>query len=860
MKRLVYLLGLGIFVAACGEGSIRSLDSETFFSQENPFQPVIQILGANPVTIERTTTWADPGAVAQSLREGNLAARVEVDSNLNLQKIGSYQIVYSVSDSQGRKTSVTRQVIVEDTILPTVTINDAGLGASPSFNKNQARSILVSDPSQDAIKYQAVVVASDNCSSADFVNAPQKNISEPFVLNPNLGSNKICVRGIDEAGNIQATPTASRELLIQNPSLLISLNLTSPTNQTSVTVTATGDGIDFFKVIQAEAGTCNDANFSNAETSISTAATFSELPEGSHLFCAIGRNAQGEYDLTQVADATLEVDRTPPTISVEGPFLSGMALDRPIRSADSVYYTVTYFGYSEISLNENHVQLIYEVENATCLNKEVSGTDNPSTKTVTLSNCTGDGTVAITIAANSAQDLAGNQAPASEPSVTFTVDNTAPTIEISGPSVAQVNQSDSVTYTVIYSGHSAINLNAGHVTLNVTGENATCLIQEPTGSSDTRTVTLSDCSGNGTVGITIAANSARDAAGNQALASGPSVTFTVDNTPPTIVIIANGQSYNPVNGAVTVPLELCQDLTLTATADSQELDLPSFDISKTGSSSNSITATDALGNSAAVNLTLNISLPAAYSSYGSATFHRVLNWSDLSVEGIANKNLFLCNDLSFEGDDSFAGIDNYNSIFEGNKKVISNLDTSLFGDLGNTSQVRNLVLKNLAAELTSENTGGLASLNLGLIEQVGIREAELSISCDDCENSFFGGLVGENDGTIKNSYFEGEIQTPTEKTAGLVGENQGSIESSYSSANLNTRALSLVSESDGGEVENSYWNCGEDVCSNGEGESAGTARSPSEMANFESFIGFDFQTIWTMFSNSDYLYPVFQFE
>lgn len=217
MKRLVYLLSLGVFLSACGEGSIRSIDSDLFFSQENPFQPVITVQGENPITIERTTAWNEPGVFAQSYREGNISNRIQVSSNVNFNKIGSYQIVYSVSDSQGRTSSATRQVIVNDTILPTVSIDDSGLGESPSFNKNTARSIFISDSSGDAIKYQAVVVSANNCSNADFANAPQKNISEPFILNPNVGANKVCVRGIDEAGNIQATPTASEELEIVTP-------------------------------------------------------------------------------------------------------------------------------------------------------------------------------------------------------------------------------------------------------------------------------------------------------------------------------------------------------------------------------------------------------------------------------------------------------------------------------------------------------------------------------------------------------------------------------------------------------------------------------------------------------------------
>ena len=47
-----------------------------------------------------------------------------------------------------------------------------------------------------------------------------------------------------------------------------------------------------------------------------------------------------------------------------------------------------------------------------------------------ISGITGDGTLGISIAAGTATDLAGNSAPASSASTTFTVDNTAPTIAL----------------------------------------------------------------------------------------------------------------------------------------------------------------------------------------------------------------------------------------------------------------------------------------------------------------------------------------------------------------------------------------------------------------------------------------------
>jgi hypothetical protein len=90
------------------------------------------------------------------------------------------------------------------------------------------------------------------------------------------------------------------------------------------------------------------------------------------------------------------------------------------------------------------------------------------------------------------------------------------------------NNGVSVTYTVTYTGADNVTLAAGNVMLNKTSTaNGSVGV---TGSGSTRTITISNITGfDGTLGITIAANTAGDLAGNLAAGAGPSATFTVDN-------------------------------------------------------------------------------------------------------------------------------------------------------------------------------------------------------------------------------------------------------------------------------------------------------------------------------------------
>jgi hypothetical protein len=127
------------------------------------------------------------------------------------------------------------------------------------------------------------------------------------------------------------------------------------------------------------------------------------------------------------------------------------------------------------------------------------------------------------------------------------VDGVTPSIVISGPAPT-VTVSSPVDFTITYSDSNfdSISLDAGDVTLNTTGTaNGTVGIL---GTGLTRTVRISNITGHGTLGISIAAGTATDLAGNPAPAAGPSSTATV-NLPPTMAGTVSGQ---PVNDNATI--------------------------------------------------------------------------------------------------------------------------------------------------------------------------------------------------------------------------------------------------------------------------------------------------------------------
>ncbi|MCY3020656.1 MAG: PKD domain-containing protein [Planctomycetota bacterium] len=239
---------------------------------------------------------------------------------------------------------------------------------------------------------------------------------------------------------------------------------------------------------------------------------------------------------------TYTIDKTRPGVSIGAPSAS-------LTRTGPITYTIAYTGADTVTLTTPNVTLN---TTGTATGAVAVSVSSPSTRTVTISSITGDGTLGISIAAGTASDNAGNQALAAGPSTTFTVDNTRPGVSIGAPS-ASLTQTGPITYTITYTGADTVTLTTPNVTLNTTGTANGTVAASGSGTS-TRTVTISSITGDGTLGISIAAGTASDNAGNQALAAGPSATFTVDNTPA------------PANQAPIVSAGQNQSITLPASA------------------------------------------------------------------------------------------------------------------------------------------------------------------------------------------------------------------------------------------------------------------------------------------------------
>lgn len=142
--------------------------------------PVIALNGANPVTVECGSAFADPGATATDNTDGNITGDIVVTGTVG-SAVGVYTLTYNVSDDAGNAAlAVTRTVNVVDTTVPTITLsgdaavtvecgatyNDAGATASDTCDATVAVTVAGSVDTTIPGSYTLTYSASDDEGNA----------------------------------------------------------------------------------------------------------------------------------------------------------------------------------------------------------------------------------------------------------------------------------------------------------------------------------------------------------------------------------------------------------------------------------------------------------------------------------------------------------------------------------------------------------------------------------------------------------------------------------------------------------------------------------------------------------------------
>ena len=254
--------------------------------------------------------------------------------------------------------------------------------------------------------------------------------------------------------------------------------------------------------------------------------TLTTLADGTYNVMVSAADAVGNI-ANDLSTNELIIDTVAPTLGISAPS-AGITTNGPVT------YTITYTGADIVTLVNGDVTL--NTTGSATGDVAVTGSGMVS-RTVTINNISGNGTLGISIVANTASDDASNQAVAAGPSATFNVDNTAIAVNVSAPSLTSTN-SGPVNYVVTYDNVTTVSLSTGDITLNSTGDASATMAVGPVTSTSEQTlerqITLSSITGTGMLGISIAAGTATDDLSNPAPAAGPSATFEVDNTAPSV--------------------------------------------------------------------------------------------------------------------------------------------------------------------------------------------------------------------------------------------------------------------------------------------------------------------------------------
>ena len=251
----------------------------------------------------------------------------------------------------------------------------------------------------------------------------------------------------------------------------------------------------------------------------------------------------------------------------------------------------------------------------------------------------------------------------------------------------------------------------------------------------------------------------------------------------------------------------------------------------------------------------------------------ISDWNDLdNVRNDLSGDYVLVNDLDSETD-GYAGIgDDFEPIgfiedenftsefagsFDGDGFQISDVlieyddvegDIGLFASTDTGAFIENLSVGGSVTVTTGEalNAGGVVGIHRG--GEIQNCASHVDVTTD---SERVGGLVGQNDDTVTESYATGSVEGEN-RVGGLAGRNNETIETSYAVGLVtgNTEVGGLVGDNRD-TVTDSYW----DTEATGQDTSeGGTGLTTSEMEGSEAetnMDGFDFADVWDSVLESD---------
>ena len=251
----------------------------------------------------------------------------------------------------------------------------------------------------------------------------------------------------------------------------------------------------------------------------------------------------------------------------------------------------------------------------------------------------------------------------------------------------------------------------------------------------------------------------------------------------------------------------------------------------------------------------------------------IRTWHDLDdVRNNLSGNYELANDLdqntagynslasstanSGKGFDPIGSSSNgFTGTFDGNGYTIEDLnisrgstdDIGLFGGITTSGgEVKKLGLVNV--DITGNTDVGAIAGALGT-NQTGTIKKVYATGKISANGGKVGGLVGENNGTIKNSYSKVDVSAGSNnQIGGLVGyNNTGTITNCYSNGKVSGGSWigGLVGQNNTGTINNSYWDKNTSTQTSSNGGTGKTTTQMQQLSTFNSAWNIADQPNWT---------------
>jgi hypothetical protein len=180
--------------------------------------PVVSLIGSSDMTVDVNTTYAEPGLNYSSDYYSYGSLVLTNVSNLDMTKLGTYSIVYTITDPSNNKTSITRVIHVVDRIAPVITLIGDDPYILPRYQAYVDQGIMLSDNYYTEAQLKPLMVADYSKVRNDLpglyyvsfnVTDPSGNVANNLVRSVRVIDMFMGVNNIKTNGQLKIYPNPS---------------------------------------------------------------------------------------------------------------------------------------------------------------------------------------------------------------------------------------------------------------------------------------------------------------------------------------------------------------------------------------------------------------------------------------------------------------------------------------------------------------------------------------------------------------------------------------------------------------------------------------------------------------------------